>query len=71
MTRAIREYEAKFGVAVGFKPAGGIRTSKQALEYMAVVKQELGERWLQPKLFRIGASSVLDDIERTLERFAG
>lgn len=71
MTRAIREYQAKFGIAVGFKPAGGIRTSKQALEYMTVVRQELGESWLQPKLFRIGASSVLGDIERTLEQTAG
>lgn len=68
MTRAIREYEHKTGVAVGFKPAGGIRTSKQALEYLAVVEEELGERWLQPSLFRIGASSVLDDIERTLRQ---
>jgi deoxyribose-phosphate aldolase len=71
MTRAIRAYETKFGIAVGFKPAGGIRTSTQALDYMAVVKQELGERWLQPQLFRIGASSVLDDIERTLQQLAG
>jgi deoxyribose-phosphate aldolase len=71
MARAIRDYESKTGVSVGFKPAGGIRTSKQALEYLAVVKQELGDRWLQPGLFRIGASSVLDDIERTLQQFAG
>jgi deoxyribose-phosphate aldolase len=71
MTRAIRDYEHKTGMAVGFKPAGGIRTSKQALEYLAVVEQELGERWLQPSLFRIGASSVLDDIERTLRQLAG
>ena len=71
MTRAIRDYERKTGVSVGFKPAGGIRTSKQALEYLAVVRQELGDRWLQPGLFRIGASSVLDDIERTLQQLAG
>ena len=71
MTRAIYDYERKTGISVGFKPAGGIRTAKQALEYMAVVKQELGERWLQPKLFRIGASSMLDDIERTLQQLAG
>lgn len=71
MTRAIRDYERKTGVSVGFKPAGGIRTSKQALEYLAVVRQELGDRWLQPGLFRIGASSVLDDIERTFQQLAG
>jgi len=71
MTRAIRDYERKTGVSVGFKPAGGIRTSKQALEYLAVVKQELGDRWPQSGLFRIGASSVLDDIERTLQQLAG
>jgi deoxyribose-phosphate aldolase len=71
MTRAIRDYERKTGVSVGFKPAGGIRTSKQALEYLAVVRQELGDRWLQPGLFRIGASSVLDDIKRTLQQLAG
>lgn len=70
MTRAIRDYQRKTGISVGFKPAGGIRTSKQALEYMAVVKQELGERWLQPKLFRVGASSVIDDIERMLQQLA-
>jgi deoxyribose-phosphate aldolase len=67
MTRAIRDYAEKTGTAVGFKPAGGIRTAKQALEYRSVVKEELGEKWLAPDLFRIGASSVLDDIERHLQ----
>jgi deoxyribose-phosphate aldolase len=71
MLRAIRDYARKTETAVGFKPAGGIRTSKQALEYVCLVKEELGERWLAPKLFRIGASSVLDDIERTLQQLAG
>ena len=71
MLRAIRDYARKTSTAVGFKPAGGIRTSKQALEYVCLVKEELGERWMQPKLFRIGASSVLDDIERTLQQLAG
>jgi deoxyribose-phosphate aldolase len=69
MTRAIREYAHKTGVAVGFKPAGGIRSAKQALEYLSLMKQELGEQWLAPNLFRIGASSVLDDIERHLRQF--
>ena len=70
MTRAIREYAKKAGTAVGFKPAGGIRTAKQALEYLSVVKEELGGQWLAPNLFRIGASSVLDDIERHLQQLA-
>jgi deoxyribose-phosphate aldolase len=70
MTQAIREYAKKRGTAVGFKPAGGIRTAKQALEYLSVVKEELGEQWLAPNLFRIGASSVLDDIERHLQQLA-
>jgi deoxyribose-phosphate aldolase len=68
MMRAIRDYSGKTGTVVGFKPAGGIRTAKQALEYVSLVKEELGDRWLQPSLFRIGASSVLDDIERHLNQ---
>jgi deoxyribose-phosphate aldolase len=71
MTRAIRDYTAKTGRAIGFKPAGGIRTAAQALGYLSVVKEELGSRWLAPKLFRIGASSMLDDIERHLQQLAG
>jgi len=67
MTQAIREYAEKTGTFVGFKPAGGIRTAAQAIEYLSVVKEELGSRWLAPKLFRIGASSMLDDIERHLQ----
>jgi deoxyribose-phosphate aldolase len=70
MTRAIREYSEKTGRAIGFKPAGGIRTAAQALEYLSVVKEELGSRWLAPKLFRIGASSMLEDIERHLQQLA-
>jgi deoxyribose-phosphate aldolase len=70
MTRAIREYTEKTGRAIGFKPAGGIRTAAQAIEYLSVVKEELGSRWLAPKLFRIGASSMLDDIERHLQQLA-
>ncbi len=67
MTRAIREYAEQTGMAVGFKPAGGIRTAKQSLEWLMLMKEELGNSWLEPHLFRIGASSMLGDIERQLE----
>lgn len=67
MTRAIREYAEETGMAVGFKPAGGIRTAKQSVEWLSLMKEELGNSWLQPHLFRIGASSMLGDIERQLE----
>jgi len=69
MTRMIREYQAQTGYAVGYKPAGGIRTAKQALEFLYLVKEELGRRWLEPDLFRFGASSLLTDVERQLEHF--
>jgi deoxyribose-phosphate aldolase len=68
MMRAIQEFARKTGAAVGFKPAGGIRTAKQALEYLSAVEKELGTQWLEPNLFRIGASSMLDDIERHLRQ---
>jgi len=67
MTRAIREYAEETGMAVGFKPAGGIRTAKQSLEWLALMKEELGDAWLSPHLFRLGASGMLADIERQLE----
>lgn len=67
MTRQIREYARATGYKVGYKPAGGIRTAKQALEYLLLMKEELGNRWLEPDLFRFGASSLLTDIERQLE----
>ena len=67
MTRAIREYSERTGVAVGFKPAGGIRTAKQSLDWLVLMKEELGRRWLEPDLFRFGASSMLADIERQLD----
>jgi len=67
MVRAIREYLAETGHAVGFKPAGGIRVAKDALSWLALMKDELGDRWLRPDLFRYGASSLLGDIERQLE----
>ena len=67
MTRAIREYAQETGMAVGFKPAGGIRTAKQSVEWLALMKEELGASWLSAELFRLGASSMLGDIERQLE----
>jgi len=67
MTRAIREYAQRTGMAVGLKPAGGIRTAKQSIEWLALMKEELGGSWLNAKLFRLGASSMLADIERQLE----
>jgi deoxyribose-phosphate aldolase len=69
MTRAIREYHERTGYRVGFKPAGGIRTAKQALEWLILMKEELGDAWLRPDLFRFGASSLLGDIERQLEHY--
>jgi len=69
MTRAIRDYQELTGHRVGFKPAGGIRTAKQAVEWQVLMKEELGDDWLRPKLFRLGASSLLSDIERQLSHF--
>lgn len=70
MVRAIREYAARTGMIVGFKPAGGIRTAKQSLDWLALIKDELGDRWLNANLFRFGASGMLADIERQLEYYA-
>jgi deoxyribose-phosphate aldolase len=67
MVRMIREHEERTGFQVGFKPAGGIRTAKQALEWLILMKEELGGPWLTPELFRFGASGLLTDIERQLE----
>ena len=69
MLRMIRDYHQKTGHKVGFKPAGGIRTAKQALEWQILMNEELGREWLEPKLFRFGASGLLTDIERQLEHF--
>lgn len=66
MTRMIREYLDRTGVKVGFKPAGGIRTAKQAMNWQILMKEELGDDWLFPNLFRFGASALLTDIERQL-----
>lgn len=70
MARMIRSYFETTGFAVGYKPAGGIRSAKNALEYLYLIKEELGDRWLRPDLFRFGASGLLTDIERQLEHFA-
>src|ERR1700687_1962046 len=67
ITRAIREYAQQTGMAVGFKPAGGIRTAKQSIEWLSLMKEELGASWLNARLFRLGASAMLADIERQLE----
>jgi deoxyribose-phosphate aldolase len=66
MCRAIRDYYDHTGHKVGFKPAGGIRTAKDALNWQILMKEELGDEWLEPHLFRLGASALLDDIERQL-----
>jgi deoxyribose-phosphate aldolase len=67
MTRAIREYAEHAGMAVGFKAAGGIRTAKQSTDWLAMMKEELGQSWMRAELFRFGASGLLGDIERQLE----
>ncbi len=66
MCRAIRDYYTRTGHKVGFKPAGGIRSAKDLLAYMALMYEELGEEWTRPHLFRVGASALLPDIERQL-----
>ena len=69
MTRMIREFDTRYGYEIGFKPAGGIRTAKQSLDWLILMKEELGDRWLRSHLFRFGASGLLTDIERQLEHF--
>ncbi len=69
MTRAIREYLDRTGYKIGFKPAGGISKAKQALAWQSLMKEELGAEWMQPGLFRFGASSLLTDIERQLYHY--
>ena len=66
MVRAIRDFHQRTGYKVGFKPAGGIRSAKEALSWVALMKEELGDEWTKPHLFRLGASSLLGDIERQL-----
>jgi deoxyribose-phosphate aldolase len=70
MVRAIREYAQQTGMAVGFKPAGGIRTAKQSIDWLAMMKEELGLSWTRAELFRFGASGLLGDIERQLEHYS-
>jgi len=70
MIRMIRWFYQEKGIRIGYKPAGGISAAKDALTYMALMKEELGTQWLQPHLFRFGASSLLTDIERQLEHQA-
>lgn len=67
MVRAIRDFHERTGHFVGYKPAGGVATAKDALSYLILMKEELGRRWMEPDLFRFGASSLLGDIERQLE----
>jgi deoxyribose-phosphate aldolase len=69
MARGIRDYHQRTGQVIGLKAAGGIRHAREALDWLALVKDELGDRWLRPDLFRLGASSLLGDIERQLEHF--
>ncbi len=70
MVRAIREYAQRTGMAVGFKPAGGIRPAKQSIDWLAMIKEELGDSWLRAEMFRFGVSGLLGDIERQLEHHA-
>jgi deoxyribose-phosphate aldolase len=69
MVRAIREYRERTGSKVGFKPAGGFRAAKDAIAWLILMKEELGRDWMEPELFRLGASSLLTDIERQLEHY--
>lgn len=69
MTRAIREYLERYGYKIGFKPAGGISSAKQAMAWQSLMKEELGDDWLKNDLFRFGASSLLTDLERQLYHF--
>ena len=69
MVRAIRDYFDKTNFKVGFKAAGGIKSAKESISYLTLIKEELGNDWLNPSLFRIGASSLLGDIERQLDHY--
>jgi deoxyribose-phosphate aldolase len=70
MLEAIRDYFFETGIRIGMKPAGGIRTAKQALAYLVMVKETLGDDWLTPDLFRIGASTLLNDVLMQIARVA-
>ena len=71
MLEAIRDHFLATGVRIGMKPAGGIRTAKQAIAYLVMVKETLGDEWLSPHLFRFGASALANDIARQLLRIQG
>ncbi len=62
MLQAVRDFHRQTGTVIGMKPAGGIRTTKDAMKYLVLVKETLGDRWLTPDLFRFGASSLLNDL---------
>jgi deoxyribose-phosphate aldolase len=68
MLEAVRDFYLQTGKKIGVKPAGGIRQAKQAWHYLVMVKETLGDAWLQPDLFRLGASSLLNDILMQIER---
>lgn len=70
MVRALRDYRDRTGFDIGFKPAGGVRSAKDAIAWLILMKEELGNVWLEPDLFRFGASGLLNDIERQLEHYA-
>lgn len=67
MIRQIRDFFDLTGQAVSFKPAGGIRTAKEAVNFLILMKEELGDRWLTSDMFRFGASGLLNDLERQIE----
>nr|WP_240516884.1 deoxyribose-phosphate aldolase [Marivivens niveibacter] len=69
MVRALRDYGAETGFKIGFKPAGGIKSAKEAIAWQILMKEEMGRDWLNPDLFRFGASSMLGDIERQIEHY--
>jgi deoxyribose-phosphate aldolase len=68
MLEAIRDRFMCSGIRIGMKPAGGIRTAKQAIAYLVMVKETLGDDWLSPHLFRFGASALANDIARQILR---
>jgi deoxyribose-phosphate aldolase len=71
MLEAIRDAFLSSGVRIGMKPAGGIRTAKQAIAYLVMVKETLGDEWLSPHLFRFGASALANDLARQVLRMQG
>ena len=70
MLEAIRDHYDRTGIRIGMKPAGGIRKAKEALHYLVMVKETLGDAWLTPDLFRFGASSLLGDVEMQIAKMA-